>query len=80
MAWCVRIFVQKDKVVNASIEDKGLLVIFFLQSFAKNAFLHLNESLNVFFSPWGGDVFHYSLIMFFISLLGLKYKTFLGGT
>lgn len=80
MAWCVRIFVQKDKVVNPSIEDKGLLVIFFLQRLAKNASLHLNKFLNVFFSPWSSDVFHYLLIMFFISLLGLKYKTFLGGT
>jgi len=80
MAWCVRIFIQKDKVMNSSIEDKGPLVIFFLQSLAKDTPLHLKDFLDVLFSPWSCDVFHYSLIMFFISLLGLKYKTFLGGT
>ena len=73
MSRSIRIFIQYDKVVFASIENESIPVVFHLNSPAEDAFVHFGKFSHVLLSPGSKDVFHYFLlIMFFRILLGLK--------
>ena len=81
VAWSVGIFIEDDEIVGAPVENVRVSVILCLESATEDASPHFQDFSDVFLSPGSGNVLHHlELIMFFKILLGLKYKTFFGGT
>ena len=73
-------FIEDDKAVGPATEDRRVPVVRRFQGSAEDAALGRPEVPDVVRSPRRGDVPHYLLISSLRSLLGLKYRTFFGGT